>query len=320
MASISVAAVAQRQGRNAARPFFDDAREAPVAMFTALQSWTAVLLEGVDRPVALFYGNANPHAGDLTPEQMAQVAKATALIHSGGHMDEWVIPIFQENRTKDAPIIAAFSPDDFQGHDHDAHLWLDVEHARKGIRHIADELKKVYPDKAARIEENTARYDARLAQLSKEITDILSPWNGSEVLLEHPGCEPFLQRYGIKIAGYVTRQHGREVTPVEFARFRKTVEGLEHPVMLRSPGQLPVPVQRMTRDLPIRFAMFDVLESGDPSPEFYIHQMKQNAINLALALQTSKSIPPAFTPTEKTGDDASVVMEYFEEEPEEIEE
>lgn len=282
--------------RNKARPYFEPPRETVVTSFSAVQSWTASLLAGVREPAALFYGNADLHSAELLPEQVAQLARAEALILFGGHADEFIQPLFEKNRRKNAPVITLMTEEDFAGRDQHDHLWLDFEISRKAVDRLAEELVKLYPNRAEKIRENLEAYKLQLSSVQQEAAKLLEPYRGAEVLASHPGTAPGVEQFGITVKGYFMRTHGREPSVGDIAKFRDLAVSMGNPVVMRSPGELPAGLARMATEVPMRFAQFDPVESGEPKANHFVNQMRQNALNLALALRAQRQFGASFTP------------------------
>lgn len=298
-ASVGLTTSAPAQGaagdRNKAQPYFETARQTTVTSFAAINCWAGALLKDVERPAALFYGNAVLAPSQLGDVQTAQMAAATSLFLYGGPEDKWIAEKIPAEKSGKYPVIKL--------HDASANpngqfrfYWTDITRARMDVKVLATELSKIHKSRAANIEKNLEAYDAELARLEAQMERLLSPYKGAQVYLVSPGLEPFLERFGIGVAGYLSNTTDREPTPQEYERFRKELSDANNPVLLRYPGALPLPLLRMTLEVPMRSVLIDPMTSGEPDPAHYVTQMRQNAVNLALALRASKEIAAAFTP------------------------
>lgn len=297
---LGVAAEAPAQGgkgdRNKAQPFFDPPRQTIVTSFSAINSWTGSLLDGVQKPAALFYGNAKLAQDEMGLYQEGQLEAAEAIVIYGGPEDRWILDNLPKDKKK-RPLITLLSSDSTTATDsRPSNLWLDVDHARKDVTKLAEELARNYTNKQDVIRKNAANYDQELAKLADWSNRLLAPYRGSKVVLERPGIEPFLERHGIEVIGYLTTATGREPNAGEVKKFREMVSHMDPPVVVRAPGEMSISLLRLTLDVPMRFIMVDPMVSGEAEPGHYVEQMRQNTINLALGLKGAREIAIAFTP------------------------
>jgi len=280
--------------RNKAQPFFDPPRQTIVTSFSAINSWTGSLLEGVQKPAALFYGNAKLSKEEMGRYQEGQLEAAEAIVIYGGPEDRWILDNLPGDKKK-RPLITLM-PENASPDARPANKWLDVEHARKDIATLTDELVRNYKNKEDVIRKNAANYDQELAKLSDWSTRLLAPYRGAKVALERPGIEPLLERHGIEVIGYLTLATDREPNAGEVKRFREMMSHMDPPVVVRAPGEPSLSILRLTLDVPMRFIMVDPMVSGEAEPGHYVEQMRQNTINLALGLKGAREIAVAFTP------------------------
>jgi ABC-type Zn uptake system ZnuABC Zn-binding protein ZnuA len=306
---MGVAAEAPAQGgkgdRNKAQPFFDPPRQTIVTSFSAINSWTGSLLDGVQKPAALFYGNAKLSKEEMGGYQEGQLEAAEAIVIYGGPEDRWILDNLPKDKKK-RPLITLL-PEDTSPDARPSNKWLDVEHARKDVATLTDELVRNYKNKEDVIRKNAANYDQELAKLSDWSNRLLEPYRGAKVTLERPGIEPMLERHGIEVIGYLTTATDREPNAGEVKRFREMISHMDPPVVIRAPGEMSISLLRLTLDVPIRFIMVDPMVSGEAEPGHYVEQMRQNSINLALGLKGAREIAVAFTPAPTPtpgGDDA----------------
>lgn len=298
-AAVALPGAASAQGgagdRNKAQPYFETARQTTVTSFAALNSWAGALLKDVERPAALFYGNAPLAPSQMGDVQNAQLGVATSLILYGGPEDRWIADKVPTAKAGKYPVVRLHDLSDAPN-GHYRFYWTDITRARADVKVLAKELATLHKGRAADIQKNADAYDAELAKLEAQMEKLLSPHKGAQVYLVSPGLEPFLERFGIGVAGYLSNSTDREPTPQEYERFRKELSEAHNPVLLRYPGALPIPLLRMTLEVPMRSVLIDPMTSGEPDPGHYVTQMRQNAVNLALALRAAKEIAAAFTP------------------------
>lgn len=295
--AVDAAAQSGRERRNKAQPYYDPPRKAVVASFTAVYAWTESLLKGIERPAPLFYGNGDIRQKALAPGQEEQLAQGEALVLFGTEIDAWLEPIYREKAGANAIVIRLHAPGEPKDYDQKSSMWLDVALAKSSIEKLAAELKRLRPGKGEAIDANLAALLADIDGADKYAAGILKDFSGAKVWLRAPGLEPFLKHYNIGIAGTIVADSGQDIMPSDAGEFRKKIMAeSDTQILVRTPGLLPVSLQRLAQETPLRTASIDPVESGDAKGDSYAMHIRQNALNLALQLRVRTVIAAAFTP------------------------
>ena len=94
--------------------------------------------------------------------------------------------------------------DDNPEHAHDPHVWLDPENAKAMVRHIADVLVGLAPEKADAIKANAAAEVDRITLLSQQLAEELRPITGKPFIVYHDAQQYLEKRFGLSAVGSVT--------------------------------------------------------------------------------------------------------------------
>ncbi|MEY3989826.1 MAG: hypothetical protein RI985_907 [Chloroflexota bacterium] len=153
-------------------------------------------------------GSAAPYieaSADITPIPADKSSDKHADEHateaSGEHVDEHA-----DEHATEAPGEHADEHADEHGHgEFDPHVWQDVQHTIKMVKHISAELATIMPEHAATIEANAVAYTQKLEALDAEILAQMSqiPEARRILVTNHDTMSYFAQRYGFKLVGTV---------------------------------------------------------------------------------------------------------------------
>jgi zinc transport system substrate-binding protein len=186
------------------------------------------------------------------------------------------------------------------GHDHehgtDPHIWLSVRCAKKMVEGIRDELKRLDPDHAAGYESRAADYIKKLDQLEADGKAQLANKQERWILSFHESLNYFAETYGLKIAGSIEVDPGKEPTRDRLNEIIKKCQNPNKPVRVIAvePQFSSHTAARVIRDsllgvkIQAEFADIDPLETSaeaDLKPELYEAVMRKNLAELARVLR-----------------------------------
>ncbi len=153
---------------------------------------------------------ASPHATELTPSQMTEVAKAKTYAKVGSgiefeltKMDD--IEAVNKNMlvvdcSGGIDLIGSVDPDEPGS---DPHIWLSPSNAKIMVQNICDGLVQVDPPNEAFYEQNRDDYLQKLDDLDQEIRDKLADVQNRAFIVFHPSW------------GYFARDYNLEQIPIE---------------------------------------------------------------------------------------------------------
>lgn len=183
---------------------------------------------------SLVGAESDAHVYEPSPADGVKVANASALVAIGLEFEPWfeelytssgsaapyieasadITPIpadkssdkHADEHANEAPGEHADEHADEHGHgEFDPHVWQDVQHTIKMVKHISAELATIMPEHAATIEANAVAYTQKLEALDAEILAQMSqiPEARRVLVTNHDTMSYFAQRYGLKLVGTV---------------------------------------------------------------------------------------------------------------------
>lgn len=285
--------------------------------FAPIHSW-ALNVAGEDATVELLLpGDVGPHDFQLRPQDLRKIRQADLLIANGLGMEGWLEKAIQGNakesarkivRTADGlkseliyhlptlsldPATARKGGHD-HGHDHDheaageapnPHVWLDPVYAQHAVSNIITALSQADPAHASGYNERGLAYIGRLQQLDREIKTRLTGITNRTIVTYHDAFPYYCRRYGIDLAGVVEEVPSVEPSPKYLANLSAVIRARGVRVIFTEPQFNPRLVRQISRDLKIRFAELDVLETGKASATFYEEGMRRNLQALDASLR-----------------------------------
>lgn len=188
-------------------------------------------------------------------------------------------------------------PDEPHEHGIDPHAWLSVRCAKKMVESIRDELKTLDPAHAAGYESRAAAYLKKLDLLEAEGRAMMAPKQEKWILSFHESLGYFAETYGLKIAGSIELNPGREPSNDTLQKIiqncqkrRIRVIAVEPQFSNHTSARVIRDALRGSKESPIEavFAEVDPLETCDEAdlkPELYERVMRKNLEELAKALR-----------------------------------
>jgi len=287
--------------------------------FAPIHSWALNVAGEAATVELLLPGDVGPHDFQLRPQDLRKIRQADLLIANGLGMEGWLEKAIEGNakesarkvvRTADglkAELIyhlptlsldpsAARKGGHEHGHDHDhdheaagetpnPHVWLDPVYAQHAISNIISALSQMDPGQAGGYKERGLAYIGRLQQLDRDIRNRLTGITNRTIVTYHDAFPYFCRRYDIELAGVVEEVPSVEPSPKYLANLSAVIRARGIRVIFTEPQFNPRLVRQISRDLKIRFAELDVLETGKPGPGFYEEGMRRNLQALDTALR-----------------------------------
>jgi len=186
-----------------------------------------------------------------------------------------------------------------EDHDHgiDPHAWLSVRCAKKMVESIRDELKILDPGHAEGYESRATAYLKKLDKLEADGKAMLAPKEEKRILSFHESLGYFGETYGLKIAGSIQVDPGREPSNDTLQKIIKNCQRRKIRVIAVEPqfpshtsAQVILNALRGLKEDPIDavFAEVDPLETCDEAelgPDLYERVMRKNLAELAKVLR-----------------------------------
>jgi ABC-type Zn uptake system ZnuABC Zn-binding protein ZnuA len=155
-----------------------------------------VSVDGMLRP------GGDPHNYEPRPSDVAAVAKADVVFHSGGEVDEWLKDVI-DNAGGAAELVTLL--DSVHRLDDDPHWWQDPRNAERALETIRTRLSELDPGGRAAYRRNAARAIAALRRLDHGIAACIDrvPPSKRKIVTTHDSLGYFARRYGVEVVGAV---------------------------------------------------------------------------------------------------------------------
>ncbi len=147
--------------------------------------------------------------------------------------------------------------DDHEHHDHapDQHLWLEPAIMERFVEQLTTRLAR---DGAAR-----EQALATVRAIDDEYRKQLTPFAGRAIVTQHGAFDRLAERYGLKVAAVLQREHGAEPSPGDIARAAEAVRREKVRAVFVEP-QLPSEAARRVAEITgARVLALDPLGDGD---------------------------------------------------------
>jgi len=277
-----------------------------LATIAPIHSWT-LNVAAPDADVDLLLpGDVGPHDFQLRPQDLRKIRSADLIVANGLGVESWLDKALRNNARESARNVVRLAdslPKDtlihelpsldigtpaHRDHDHDApnpHIWLDPSLARHGVSNLVAALVRADPDHATGYRTRAEAYLQRLEALDRDFTAALKPAVGRPIVTFHDAFPYLCRRYGIVLAGVVEEVPSVEPSPKYLARLSGAIRAKNVQVIFTEPQFNPRLVRQLGKDLGVRFAELDVLETGKTGAEFYESGMRRNLQSLVSSLQ-----------------------------------
>ena len=176
-------------------------------------------------------------------------------------------------------------------HDHEAageapnpHVWLDPILARHCISNIVVALSATDPLHKEGYASRGKAYISRIDALHGDMTTALRPHAGKPIVTFHDAFPYLCRRYQLNLVGVVEEVPAMDPSPKYLARLSAAIRARKVGVVFSEPQFNPRLVRQLSKDLGIRVAELDVLETGKPGAAFYEEGMRRNLASLVSAL------------------------------------
>lgn len=174
---------------------------------------------------------------------------------------------------------------DHSEHGPNPHLWLDPVFARHGVSNILDTLVAMDPAHSDGYRSRAAAYLAELEGLDAEIRSAVARLQDRRIVTFHDAFPYFCRRYGLELIGVVEEVPSVEPSPRYLTELVAAIRKSKVRVVFSEPQFHPRLVRRLAEDLGIKVGELDVLETGTPSPGFYVEGQRRNLMALEAALR-----------------------------------
>jgi zinc transport system substrate-binding protein len=286
-----------------------------VASVKPIHSLVAGVMQGVAEPALLVKGANSPHSFNLRPSDARALNQADLVFWVGEDMETFLtkpinsladkahpVALMEESDltllpTREGGAWEKHKDDHEQGHahkaehehgTHDAHVWLDVDNARKMVATIATELSEHDAANAARYKANAAALTERLTALDAELKTTLAPVKDRPFVVFHDAYHYLEERYGLNAVGAITVSPDQRPSAQRLSQLRAKISSLDAACVFAEPQFEPTLVATVVEKTPAKRGTLDPLGASlDDGPELYFTLMRGMAASLVSCLKAS---------------------------------
>jgi ABC-type Zn uptake system ZnuABC Zn-binding protein ZnuA len=306
-------AVSSNPGENQARPA--DAQTLPPPgeiRVLAVETFLADIAQNVAgdqlRVENLIPRGIDPHAFELTPQDVVRIADSDVLIANGSGFEAWLdktVHNAADLSGKSVEVINASAgltsrePDpgvqeggEEEHGDTDPHYWLDPTQVIHYVENIQAGLEKAYPQAKAEFASNAQVYIQELVRLDTWIQENvaqIAPEN-RKLVTNHESFGYFADRYGFQVIGAVIPSVSTNASPsaIEMTELIQLIRENHVKAIFLETGSNPELAEQIARETGIRVVTGLYTHSvslPDGEAPTYIEMMKFNVRTIVAALQ-----------------------------------
>ncbi|WP_066365453.1 metal ABC transporter substrate-binding protein [Herbidospora mongoliensis] len=264
------------------------------AAFFPLQ-WLAEKVGGADITVeGLTKPGVEPHDLELTPQQVAGVAKASLVVYVKGvqpAIDEAVAQ-HAADRAFDAastvPTLAAVHEEEDHGHEgeevaYDPHLWLDPSRMATLATALGGRLAEADPAHAAAYKERAKQVAGQLGDLDAQMAAGLENCTSRVIVTAHTAFGYLADRYKLEQVGISGIDPDGEPSPARLAEAARIAKDKKVTTIFTEELVSPKVAEVLASEVGAKTAVLNPLESP-PQGGDYISGMTANLTELRTAL------------------------------------
>lgn len=185
---------------------------------------------------ALLPPGADPHTYELTPNRVADVARADVIFINGLALEKAIQDVIDANATGPVIELAKGLPAIGAG-EGNPHLWLDVRLAARYVERIRDALIEQDPAGRTSYEANAAAYLEQLGDLDRELEGAVNaiPPERRKLVTFHDAFPYLAARYGLEIVAVAVPSPGQEPSAQRIAELTQTLRAGGVPAVYKEP-------------------------------------------------------------------------------------
>ncbi len=293
----------------AAAPLAGNAAQSPKVVVTIapVHALVAGVMEGVGEPGLLVSGGASPHSYSLKPSAARALSKARLVVRVSDQLETFLERAIHNIAEKadvltltDITGMTLYEPrqggiwekheeqgaDTHKHENHDPHVWLDPQNAKRIVSAVSIQLEQTYPEHAKAFAANAKKLNARLDALDRDLMAATKPLRGKPYIVFHDATRYFDERYGLHAAGAITVSPDRPPGVRRLTEIRQRIKSQAIECVFTEPQFQPKLVQTLIAGTGARAGTLDPIGAGlTPGPELYFKLMRNLATGMAACLK-----------------------------------
>ena len=280
------------------------ARIRVVTSTTDLKALTEVVGADLVEVDSLARGNQNPHDLEIRPSQMVKLRRAELVVLNGLDLDGWAEVSIQGAHNPrlipgasgrvDASIgipvleVPEGKVDRSMGDVHpvgNPHYTLDPGMAPIITANIVEGLARVAPEQRAAFEQSRRAFLAKLEPAITGWAQLMAPFKGVKLVVDHSQWSYFFARYGLVLAGTVEERPGIPPTPGHLVRLAAQMKADGVKALILEPWGDRKLGDRLAADTGARVVLLAPGAGAVKGTEAYLDWVAYNVNTLAQALR-----------------------------------
>lgn len=246
--------------------------------------------------------NAEPHAYEASPQDLARLSEADLLVMVGGRFEPfaertpWLRAAREANVTTltvtdSIEVIETESVVEHDDHAHeegegDPHFWLDPQRVMEMLPLVADALADLDSAGAEAYRENAAAYEQELEALDADLEAAMAriPAERRVLVVHHNAYNYLAQRFDFTVVGSVLPSSGEsELSAAQLADLYRAIEDLGVQAVFREPQYESAVLEQLASDHGIEVGVL-MTDAFTDDADTYIELMRFNIESLVTHL------------------------------------
>ena len=211
----------------------------------------------------------SPHTFSPKPSTAHLASDALALFYVSPELDGWATTFGTKTKIK----MMDFLPnqmrlnyaEEHKGHEHeghssngtDPHFWTDPLAVKAIVPGLCETLCKLDPPNAKNYRSNAGKFEKRLDDLNKMISEKLKPFAGKYLFSFHPSFCYLIQRYGLVYGGSIEPSPGKEPSVRFISELTKKLKKTKTKAIFTEPQLPDKPAKAIAEAIGIKLWMLD---------------------------------------------------------------
>ncbi len=271
---------------NVALPCLASAQGFIISTSSIIEDWLKHIVDPETRIISLIPQEADPHAFELSAQDLVKLEKADLIFAHGLGFEGGVLDAIRHNTSLKPVLLSdalkARQPDSLSA---DPHTWMNPEHALGMIDLICETLSAQNPLKASTYRERSAQYKAEIkaldAALGQELASI--PSERRYLLCQHDNLSYFAKHYGFTVLPSL-HYHSEDPSALHYRHLLKIIKQYHIRAIFYDPRENSTLVQNLAAAAHIQAETL-IVESLHPEAPSYLSLMAYTARKIQSTLQ-----------------------------------
>ena len=230
---------------------------------------------------------ASPEDYQPTPQDIATLSGARLFVENGAGIETWLQRTVTNVRNPELQTLTL--SDGLPIVNHNPHLWMDPQLAKRYVDKVRDALTKLDPPHAAEYAKNAAAYKMQLDALERGIAAKIAtiPSSQRSMIIFHNAFDYYNRRFGIRTVGVVEQSPGQEANPQYVSHLVELARENHVRAVFAEPEYSPKLIQALAKSAGITTVenLYDDSIGNDPRVADYIHMLQHDTDVIVGALR-----------------------------------